>query len=423
MPTKISSQVIASLKLYLLLQYPSSEPCRNLEFTATRRYKGKRLSNHVLRIANVEDQEICEIQCFIENNCFSYNIMTRSDSGNQRCELNNATHEGHERDLKTDTDYVYQAAESRCSSNPCSNNATCQTGFTERGYRCLCPKGFTGVNCREDVDECYSREHDCDVHADCINTDGSFKCICKHGYQGEGKSCQASNFSSAKEIYASNYSRENKAFMLRVGSEEIRAFCVLNDTSLGSCGGGGWTLVMKIDGKKKTFHFDSALWTNKEAYNLTGGETGFDTEETKLPTYWNTPFLKICLGMRIPGEDTLHFIAVNQSADSLHSLIADQQYRPTSLGRETWKSLLGSEGSLQLNCNKEGFNVMKESNCSKARIGIISNNEIDCWTSDSGVGFGIGGFLSVNGTCGNVAYYEPDNGEKSIKTMGYIFIQ
>ena len=127
--------------------------------------------------------------------------------------------------------------------------------------------------------------------------------------------------------------------------------------------------------------------------------------------------------MRIPGEDTLHFIAVNQSADSLHSLIADQQYRPTSLGRETWKSLLGSEGSLQLNCNKEGFNVMKESNCSKARIGIISNNEIDCWTSDSGVGFGIGGFLSVNGTCGNVAYYEPDNGEKSIKTMGYIFIQ
>ena len=102
---------IASLKLYLLLQYPSSEPCRNLEFTATRRYKGKRLSNHVLRIANVEDQEICEIQCFIENNCFSYNIMTRSDSGNQRCELNSATHEGHERDLKTDTDYVYQAAE------------------------------------------------------------------------------------------------------------------------------------------------------------------------------------------------------------------------------------------------------------------------------------------------------------------------
>ena len=109
--TKISSQVIASLKLYSLLQYPSSEPWRNLEFTATRRYKSKRLTNHVLRIADVEDQEICEMQCFIENNCFSYNIMTRSDSGKLRCELNNATHEGHEKDLKTDTDYLYQAAE------------------------------------------------------------------------------------------------------------------------------------------------------------------------------------------------------------------------------------------------------------------------------------------------------------------------
>ena len=82
-----------------------------MEFTATRRYKSKRLSNHVLRVADVEDQEICEMQCFIEKDCFSYNIMTRSDSGKQRCELNSATHEGHERGLKTDTDYVYQAAE------------------------------------------------------------------------------------------------------------------------------------------------------------------------------------------------------------------------------------------------------------------------------------------------------------------------
>ena len=56
---------------------------------------------------------------------------------------------------------------------------------------------------------------------------------------------------------------------------------------------------------KQTFHYNSALWTNKEPYNLAGGETGFDSEETKLPTYWNTAFSKICLGMRIPGE-TLH---------------------------------------------------------------------------------------------------------------------
>jgi len=34
-------------------------------------------------------------------------------------------------------------------------------------------------------------------------------------------------------------------------------------------------------------------------FNLAGGETGFDTQETKLPTNWNTSFSKICLGMKI----------------------------------------------------------------------------------------------------------------------------
>ena len=53
----------------------------------------------------------------------------------------------------------------------------------------------------------------------------------------------------------------------------------------------------------------------------------------------------------------IRFIVVNQQANSLYSLIADGQYRNTSLGRDTWKSLIGSNASLQYNCNKEGFNA------------------------------------------------------------------
>ena len=52
----------------------------------------------------------------------------------------------------------------------------------------------------------------------------------------------------------------------------------------------------------------------------------------------------------------IKFIVINQQANSLYSLIADGQYRSTSLGRDTWKSLIGSEVSLQFSCNKEGFN-------------------------------------------------------------------
>ena len=41
-----------------------------------------------------------------------------------------------------------------------------------------------------DVDECASGEdNDCDAHASCANTAGSYKCTCITGYQGTGQSC------------------------------------------------------------------------------------------------------------------------------------------------------------------------------------------------------------------------------------------
>ena len=127
------------------------------------------------------------------------------------------------------------------------------------------------------------------------------------------------------------------------------------------------------------FHFKSKFWSNKVDFNLPGGKTLFDNHETKLPTYWNTPFSKICLGMKI-GHET-RFIVITRHANSLYSLIADGNYRATSLGRNTWKSLLGSFASLQPNCNKEGFNVVgPHRNNPIARIGIVGNNENDCNT-------------------------------------------
>ena len=85
----------------------------------------------------------------------------------------------------------------------------------------------------------------------------------------------------------------------------------------------------------------------------------------------------------------IKFIVINKQANSLYSLIADGKYRNTSLGLDTWKSLIGSEASLQLNCNKEGFNaVSKQSHSSKARIGILGDNYFDCRTCDSRIGFG-----------------------------------
>ena len=122
-------------------------------------------------------------------------------------------------------------------------------------------------------------------------------------------------------------------------------------------------------------------------------------------------------------DQRIKFIVINMAANSLYSLIADGNYRATSLGRDTWKTLIGSQASLQHNCNKEGFNAVGTSSSSKARIGILGNNENHCNKCDSRIGLGTGGSHDDYNTCGNEATWSPDNGDKHIKAMGYILVQ
>ncbi|CAH3187367.1 unnamed protein product, partial [Porites evermanni] len=222
-----------------------------------------------------------------------------------------------------------------------------------------------------------------------------------------------------------NRLKETRLVTLLLDSNLTTVLCHMGDFG---CGDGGWTPVMKMDGNKRTFHFDSRYWTNKETVTPDGGKTGFDLQETKLPSYWNTSFSKICLGMRIKKQS--RFIVIKRTASSLHSLIADGKYRNTSLGRDTWKSLIGSEASMQFNCNREGFNARSDKQYypgrdqSKARIGILGNNENDCGQCDSRIGFGTGGVHDDSNTCRNEANIYPlDNGHKHIKAMGYILVQ
>lgn len=135
-----------------------------------------------------------------------------------------------------------------------------------------------------------------------------------------------------------------------------------------------------------------------------------------MPIYWNTSFIKICLGMKVNQQ--FRSVIIHKSADSLHSLIVDGQYHNTSLGRETWNSLIGPKASLQEHYNKEGFNVKTNA---YARIGILSNQENDCNTVNSEIGFGLTGYPTDDeNSCGNAARakLESDNGEKKIKPWG-----
>ena len=40
-----------------------------------------------------------------------------------------------------------------------------------------------------DIDECAEDTDECDFHADCENTVGSYECTCNVGFSGNGRNC------------------------------------------------------------------------------------------------------------------------------------------------------------------------------------------------------------------------------------------
>ena len=88
----------------------------------------------------------------------------------------------------------------------CDQNADCSN--TEGSYKCICKTGYEGngrhcsgelhagqflllaiILINLDIDECSTGVSKCDANAYCTNTVGSYKCTCKAGYEGNGFKC------------------------------------------------------------------------------------------------------------------------------------------------------------------------------------------------------------------------------------------
>ena len=74
------------------------------------------------------------------------------------------------------------------AATPCSGHGTCDDGIAGTGM-CTCAEGWQGTDCAADVDECATGEANCDAHATCSNTPGSFECGCDAGWSGDGVVC------------------------------------------------------------------------------------------------------------------------------------------------------------------------------------------------------------------------------------------
>ncbi|XP_032218125.2 uncharacterized protein LOC116601450 [Nematostella vectensis] len=236
-----------------------------------------------------------------------------------------------------------------------------------------------------------------------------WKCVCQ--INTTGMLCEqwiGVAASSCKDAFIKGCTKDT-SYILNIEDKSVETFCHL--TAIDGCGDGGWTLAMKVNGSKTTFPYESSLWTDKSAYNPSAGLTGFDNQETKLPSYWATPFTKICIGFKV--GDTLKNMTIPYTATSLYDVIADGTYRGTSIGKTAWRALIAGS-SMQGNCNRQGFNVL-----GRLRIGIMSNQENDCITCDTHLGIG-GDVMIAGNRCGS-SYC--DNGPKNIKAMGYLLLQ
>jgi hypothetical protein len=186
--------------------------------------------------------------------------------------------------------------------------------------------------------------------------------------------------------------------------------------------GGGWTLAMKIDGNQLTFHYDSPYWTNDETLNPISAD--LDPPEAKLASFFTMPLTSVRVGMR-QGAAT-RWLILPATAPSLKSIFLGP-FVQTALGRQAWLSLLSSS-MLQDFCDREGFNAGGDmaGDYARARIGILGNNEPECVTPDSRLGFGMAGSLCMAdpaNTCGNEVRCHLTGGDLTVKVFGYVMIR
>ena len=45
------------------------------------------------------------------------------------------------------------------------------------------------IICLKDINECEASDHGCHSNANCVNSLGSFNCVCNEGYIGDGINC------------------------------------------------------------------------------------------------------------------------------------------------------------------------------------------------------------------------------------------
>jgi hypothetical protein len=305
-----------------------------------------------------------------------------------------------------------------CAASACTV-AACDTGFGDCN-------GAPGDGCEVDVRSSAAHCGMCGRACTYANATG----VCRGGTCALG-TCNAGfsdcNYNPADGcetlgacVYASCNAIPRAAptgvYTLNAGGSNWSAYCDMTSD------GGGWTLVMKVPGRDAGFIYTSSIWTSTSTLNE--GSLDLSTTPAKFRGFFTLPFQQLRLGMVDGSPRYLVVPVATSNVGPLHTIFAGPA-RATSVGRNGWRSLVGSP-SLQPFCNAEGFNQVSGGDYQAVRLGILTNQENDCGTSDSRIGFGgqynrCGAGGDVSG--GNVSTCGGDGGDRDNAFFGYIFVR
>ncbi|KAL9980374.1 hypothetical protein ACROYT_G008951 [Oculina patagonica] len=225
------------------------------------------------------------------------------------------------------------------------------------------------------------------------------------------------NWSSCGEILRHNSSNTSGYYNLTNGNFTWRTHCMMKGIS--TCGGGAWTLVMRVNGSQDTFRYNSTEWSKTATANK--------RRETKLLGYWLSPFNKICVQLRFPQfNDTKTALVLNHAAPSLHSVLLQggnlsKTEAVSSITEDPWTP--NTPGS---SCLEKGLNMIVSNNITtiKLRIGVVSQATLCPPPSPvfaRGVGFDWLMRFPDNITCGEI--YSDHSGPRVFPAFCRIYIQ
>ena len=185
-----------------------------------------------------------------------------------------------------------------------------------------------------------------------------------------------------------------------------------------STDGGGWTMILMVkDNDVDTFKYNSSYWTSTTLLNESIVDPSTD-ENMKNQAYHSLAVTEMRLDLVSLGNS--HTISI--SADSAHSVFTGGHVNVSYSRNDflNWIPESNSNWDNQANCNTKGFQVSEfNTNC---RYGITMNNENECLSNDSSIGFGChsNNYHSNRYTSAGGSRWNPD---QAYPHRGWIFVR